>query len=113
MAVLDDILLHCQNSTTLEAAHALLQTLMSSSQFLLGADSPGSLMAILGDMGFGGLWRMCSLDGDWEPDQRCFALTERLIEVVFTNDSYVEIVANASTANNHVTYHNTKRHNPH
>ena len=86
MAVLDDILLHCQNSATLESAHALLQTLMSSSQFSLNADSPVSLMEILGDMGFSGLWRMCSLDGNWEPDQRCFALTERLIEVGLTDD---------------------------
>ncbi|SPO00484.1 related to neurofibromin [Cephalotrichum gorgonifer] len=82
MAILDDILLHCQNSATLESAHALLRTFMSSSQPPASPDSSDSLMAILGGMGFSGLWRMCSLNSAWEPDQRCFAMTERLIELI-------------------------------
>ena len=80
---MDDVLKSSQNSATLESAHALLHALMSSPEFSLSRDSPGTLMAILGDMGFRGLWRMCSRDSIWKPDQRRLALTERLIEVGF------------------------------
>lgn len=100
MSVLDDVLLHCQNSTTLESAHALLQTLSTSPKFaqaVAEASSSGSpasggvgvLHDILEDMGFAGLWRSCSLGfgsgggsgGMAEVDRECFGMTEKLIEV--------------------------------
>lgn len=94
LIILDDTLLHCQNSATLESAHGLLQTLTSNSKFATvmmdsgpgGGGSNGALATsmlhdILEDMGFGGLWRFCSLNPTQEPDKQCFAQTEKLIDV--------------------------------
>lgn len=105
--MLDYILLHCQNSATLESAHALLHTLMTSFPLSLGSDSSGTLMSILGDMGFRGLWRMCSRDSTWEPGQRCIALTERLIEVAFPVRR-VGPYANQGTAHNYIRYYTVR-----
>ncbi|KAH8888166.1 hypothetical protein GQ53DRAFT_871677 [Thozetella sp. PMI_491] len=81
IVVLDDILLHCQNSSTLESAHALLQTLTSNPKFAAALDSTSMLNEILEDMGFGGLWRSCSFNSSQDQDKQCFGLTEKLIEV--------------------------------
>jgi neurofibromin 1 len=86
VSILDDILLHCQSSPTLEAAHTLLQTLTSNPKFS-GAheNSAAALNGLLEDMGFSGLWRSCSfnLASTEQQDRTCFALTEKLIEVSF------------------------------
>lgn len=81
ISVLDDVLLHCQNSSTLESAHSLLQTLSSNPKFSHALEATGVLDQILEDMGFGGLWRSCSFNNSQEQDKRCFGLTEKLIEV--------------------------------
>jgi neurofibromin 1 len=81
VSVLDDVLLHCQNSSTLESAHGLLQTLSSNPKFSHALETTGVLNEILEDMGFGGLWRSCSFNNAQEQDKRCFGLTEKLIEV--------------------------------
>lgn len=92
LAILDDTLLHCQNSVTLESAHGLLQTLTSNPQFATammdssnssgnGSGPSSALNDMLEDMGFGGLWRFCSLNPTQEPDKQCFAQTEKLIDV--------------------------------
>ncbi|KAK7746999.1 Ras GTPase activating protein ira2, partial [Cytospora paraplurivora] len=87
LAILDDILLHCQNSATLGAAHDLLQTLTSNPEFAAAMESGSNgngasvLNDVLEDMGFGGLWRFCSLNPQQEPDKQCFAQTEKLIDV--------------------------------
>lgn len=89
LGILDDVLLHCQNSATLESAHGLLQTLTSNSSFATAMMESGStsngagpvLTEVLEDMGFGGLWRFCSLNPTQEPDKQCFAWTENLIDV--------------------------------
>ena len=81
ISVLDDVLLHCQNSSTLESAHGLLQTLSSNPKFSHALETTGLLSEILEDMGFGGLWRSCSFNNPEEQDKRCFGLTEKLIEV--------------------------------
>lgn len=81
VSILDDILLHSQNSTTLDSAHALLRTLTSSKQFTGALNSSGVLNEILEDMGFSGIWRSCSLNLSHDQDKHCFALTEKLIEV--------------------------------
>lgn len=39
------------------------------------------LNEVLEDLGFGGLWRFCSLNPTQEPDKQCFAWTENLIDV--------------------------------
>lgn len=91
--ILDDTILHCQNSATLESAHGLLQTLTSDPKFaaMLTESSPGSgraggsggsvLNETLQGMGFEGLWQFCSLNPTREPDKPCFDQTEKLIEV--------------------------------
>ncbi|KAK8107613.1 neurofibromin 1 [Apiospora kogelbergensis] len=79
--ILDDILLHCQNSTTLEAAHTLLQAMTSDHNISAAMETSGVLNEILEEVGFGGLWRSCSFSQGQEPDKQCFALTEKLIEV--------------------------------
>jgi neurofibromin 1 len=81
VSVLDDILLHSQNSAALDSAHALLRTLTTSPQFTGALDSSGVLNDILEDMGFSGIWRSCSLNLSHDQDKECFALTEKLIEV--------------------------------
>lgn len=81
MAILDELLLQCQNSAALESAYDLLKALTSSPRFSGHLEQSGTLMNILEDMGFGGLWRMCSLNNSWEANTQCFALTEKLIEV--------------------------------
>ncbi|KAK7980760.1 hypothetical protein PG989_013217 [Apiospora arundinis] len=80
--ILDDILLHCQNSTTLEAAHTLLQAMTSDHNISAAMETNGVLNEILEDVGFGGLWRSCSFSQGQEPDKQCFALTEKLIELI-------------------------------
>ncbi|KAB5585388.1 hypothetical protein GE09DRAFT_24575 [Coniochaeta sp. 2T2.1] len=82
ISILDDILLHCQNSATLESAHALLQTLTSNNKFAGALESTSRLDAILEDMGFEGLWRSCSLNLSHEQDKQCFELTGKLIELI-------------------------------
>ncbi|KAK3343967.1 hypothetical protein B0T25DRAFT_584814 [Lasiosphaeria hispida] len=82
ISILDDILLHCQNSATLESAHTLLQTLTSNPKFTSALEAPGMLNEILDDMGFAGLWKSCSLNLSQEQDKQCFGLTEKLIELI-------------------------------
>lgn len=89
MSMLDNVLLHCQNSSTLESAHRLLQTLGSNPKFMAALNSPNILDEILEDMGFEGLWRSCSFNLSQEHDKRAFALTGKLIEVRTTMFSRV------------------------
>lgn len=81
LSILDDVLLHCQNAATLEAAHSLLHTIASNPRFANALDSTSALNTVLDDMGFGGLWKSCSFNPDLEPDKVCYELTEKLIEV--------------------------------
>lgn len=95
LSILDDTILHCQNSATLESAHGLLQTLTSNPKFAAvltdsssssgragnGPLSASMLNEILEDIGFGGLWQFCSLNPTQEPDKQCFEQTEKLIDV--------------------------------
>ncbi|KAH6847998.1 hypothetical protein B0I37DRAFT_155670 [Chaetomium sp. MPI-CAGE-AT-0009] len=86
IALLDDILLHCQSSATLEAAHVLLQTLTSNPRFSASSldASAAALNDTLDDLGFAGLWRSCSFNlAQEQQDRTCFGLTEKLIEVSF------------------------------
>lgn len=78
---LDDILLHGQNSATLEAAHTLLRTISSKTQLSQALGTKGTLADALDASGFSGLWRSCSLYSMEEFHRECFELTEKLIEV--------------------------------
>jgi len=81
MAILDDVLISCQNAVTLESAHQLLRTLTSNSKFSGGVDTAEMLEDVLDGIGFGGLWRSSSFHATNEQDRQCTALTDRLIEV--------------------------------
>lgn len=80
--ILDELLTDCQNSATLESAYALLQTITSNPKFAAALQTNSVLNEILQDMGFGGLWRSSSCSHGQEPDKQCFALTEKLIELI-------------------------------
>ncbi|EAQ83903.1 hypothetical protein CHGG_10307 [Chaetomium globosum CBS 148.51] len=85
ISLLDDILLHCQSSATLESAHALLQTLTSNPRFSASSldASAAALNDTLDDLGFAGLWRSCSFNlAQEQQDRTCFGLTEKLIELI-------------------------------
>ncbi|KAL6412878.1 neurofibromin 1, partial [Ilyonectria robusta] len=79
-SLLDDILLHGQNSSTLGAAHVLLRTLSSNPQLSRAVGSMSLLIETLDNMGFGGLWRSCSLGSMDDINRDCLELTEKLIE---------------------------------
>ncbi|KAF6835868.1 GTPase-activator protein for Ras-like GTPase [Colletotrichum musicola] len=81
VAILDEVLLHCQNSSTLESAQALLYALTSNPKFSSALESTAVLNEILEDMGFSGLWRSCSFSFSQDQDRKCFILTEKLIEI--------------------------------
>lgn len=86
ISILDDIVLHCQNPTTLGSAHELLQTLTNNPQFAGAMEQAAKLNDLLDGMGFGGLWRSCSFNlSHQEQDRQCFGLTEKLIEVCFSS----------------------------
>ncbi len=78
---MDDILISCQNTATLEAAHQLLRTLTSNPKFSGGVDTAEMLEDVLDGIGFGGLWRSSSFHTTNEHERQCTALTDRLIEV--------------------------------
>lgn len=80
-SILDDVLLHGQDSAVLEAAHSLLRTLTSSSEHSSTMESIEPLAEALDDLGFSGLWKHSSLPLAEDAKQTCFGLTEKLIEV--------------------------------
>lgn len=80
-SILDDVLLHGQNSAALEAAHMLLRTLSTDQKYTKAMDSASSMNEMLEEKGFGGLWRACSIGPIEDIQQDCFDLTEKLIEV--------------------------------
>ncbi|KAH6971880.1 hypothetical protein BKA56DRAFT_677938 [Ilyonectria sp. MPI-CAGE-AT-0026] len=81
-SLLDDILLHGQNSSTVGAAHVLLRTLSSNPQLSRAVGSMSLLIETLDNMGFGGLWRSCSLGSMDDINRDCLELTEKLIELI-------------------------------
>jgi neurofibromin 1 len=80
--ILDEILLHGQNAATLSAAQALLRTLTLDNQLSEAMGAMHPLTDVLEDMGFGGLWRSCSLGSMEDFSRDCFDLTEKLIELI-------------------------------
>lgn len=81
-SILDDVLLHGQNATTLDAAHTLLRTLSSDRRYVRQLNLNTNVADVLEGKGFGGLWQSCSM-GSMEDYQRdCFELTEKLIELI-------------------------------
>lgn len=80
-SILDDVLLHGQESAALEAAHSLLRTLTSDRKYSAAMGSMQPLAEVLDELGFSGLWRYSSQSSMEEVKQECFELTEKLIEV--------------------------------
>ncbi|KAF4630487.1 hypothetical protein G7Y89_g7653 [Cudoniella acicularis] len=82
--ILDDVLLSCQNATTLESAHQLLRTLTSNPKFSGGVDTAEMLEDVLDGIGFGGLWRSATfhIQKEHTEERQLTALTDRLIELI-------------------------------
>jgi neurofibromin 1 len=81
ITILEDVLLSCQNTNTLESAHHLFRTLTTNPTFLRSADTTEMLEDVLEAIGFGGLWRSSTFHVTNEQLRQCTALTDRLIEV--------------------------------
>lgn len=80
-SILNDVLIHGQDSAALEAAHTLVRTLTSERRYSSAMGSMDSLTNTLKDMGFEGLWRS-SFNGLSDANKSdCLELTEKLIEV--------------------------------
>jgi hypothetical protein len=79
--ILDDILISCQSTATLESAHQLILALTSNPKFSGVIDTTEILQGVLEGIGFGGLWRSSTFRTTNEQDRQCTALTDRLIEV--------------------------------
>jgi neurofibromin 1 len=81
ITILDDVLISCQNTATLESAHQLLRTLTSNPKFSGGVDTAEMLEDVLDGIGFSGLWRSSTFHVSNEHRRQCTTLTDRLIEV--------------------------------
>ena len=81
IAILDELLLSCQNTSTLAAAHNLLRTLTSDAKILSAMNSAEALDEVLEEIGFGGLLRSSSFSTCNDQDKQCAILTDKLIEV--------------------------------
>ncbi|CAJ2511131.1 Uu.00g067560.m01.CDS01 [Anthostomella pinea] len=81
-ALLDEVLLQAQNSSTLKTGHVLLRALSTHARLAAALDGEDNLTDILEDMGFEGLWRSSSFSQTQDHDRQLFALTEKLIELI-------------------------------
>jgi neurofibromin 1 len=81
LSILDDILISCQNTATLESAHELFRTLTANPEFSTRADTTEMLEEVLEGIGFGGLWRSSTFHVTNDLLRQCTSLTDRLIEV--------------------------------
>ncbi|RFU78283.1 neurofibromin 1, partial [Trichoderma arundinaceum] len=79
-SLIEEVLLHSQDSSALKAANTLLRTISSDANFRDKMTSMRPLIDALHDVGFTGLWRFASQDLGEEIRRECFDLTERLIE---------------------------------
>lgn len=100
-SILDDVLLHGQNSAPLEAAHTLLRTLTSDRKYARAMNSGSSTVEILEEKGFGGLWRSCSMGSMEDVHRDCFDLTEKLIEVSHASDQTYRSLSRLTFAAHH------------
>lgn len=80
-SILNDVLMHGQDSAALEAAHTLVRTLTSEREYANATGSMESLEEALEEMGFRGLWKASFQEMTEENRAECFELTEKLIEV--------------------------------
>lgn len=79
-SILNDVLIHGQDSAALEAAHTLVRTLTSEERYSKAIGSMDALNEELEDLGFPGLWN-ASFHQPLRNKKECFQLTEKLIEV--------------------------------
>lgn len=92
--ILDDVLVTCQSTATLDAAHQLLRTLTSNKKFSGLVDTTEMLEDVLAGIGFGGLWRSSTFHAPNEQERKCTILTDRLIEVISWTPLICEMIAN-------------------
>lgn len=81
-SIIQETIIDCQNSVTLESGHVLLRTLYANPDFAAANDQASGLEDVLETIGFGGLWRGSRFHHSTsERDRQCTLLTDRLIEV--------------------------------
>ncbi|KAG6021606.1 hypothetical protein E4U40_005170 [Claviceps sp. LM458 group G5] len=81
-SIIDDVLLHSQDTRALEAAHALLRTISSEQRYCEDLGSLRSFLDLLDEIGFGGLWRDFGHLSSDAVTMDCFELTQKLIELI-------------------------------
>ncbi|KAG6075745.1 hypothetical protein E4U15_005492 [Claviceps sp. LM218 group G6] len=81
-SIIDDVLLHSQDTRALEAAHALLRTISSEQRYCEDLGSLRSFLDPLDEIGFGGLWREFGHLSSEAVTIDCFELTQKLIELI-------------------------------
>lgn len=96
-SILNDVLIHGQDSAALEAAHTLVRTLISERQYSEAMGSMEALTEELDDVGFSGLWASSFHRGTTNTSN-CFELTEKLIEV--SNRNYASYSSHKVTNKN-------------
>ncbi|KAG5931494.1 hypothetical protein E4U60_006050, partial [Claviceps pazoutovae] len=79
-SIIDDVLLHSQDTRALEAAHALLRTISSEQRYCEDLGSLRTFLDLLDEIGFGGLWREFGHLSSEAVTIDCFELTQKLIE---------------------------------
>lgn len=80
-SIIDDVLLHSQDTRALEAAHTLLRTISSEQRYCEDLGSLRTFLDLLDEIGFGGLWREFGHLFSEAVTTDCFELTQKLIEV--------------------------------
>ncbi|KAG6057818.1 hypothetical protein E4U32_004924 [Claviceps aff. humidiphila group G2b] len=81
-SIIDDVLLHSQDTRALEAAHALLRTISAEQRYCEDLGSLRSFLDPLDEIGFGGLWREFGHLSSEAVTIDCFELTQKLIELI-------------------------------
>jgi neurofibromin 1 len=80
-SILNDVIMHGQDSAALEAAHTLVRTLTSEGEYASAMSTTEPLAEALEEMGFGGLWKTSFQEQVPYESKGCLELTEKLIEV--------------------------------
>lgn len=83
-SILNDVIMHGQDSAALEAAHTLVRTLTSEGEYAAAMASKEPLEEALEEMGFDGLWKSSFQELAEDDGRECFDLTEKLIEVRYS-----------------------------
>lgn len=93
LGILDEVLLNCQNPSTLEAAHRLLRTMTSNPDLLGRANTEQLLNRVLSEIGFAGLWSGSTFSTSDEFTRERTMLVDKLIDVSYSTSSIGGVTA--------------------